>query len=81
MHDGNTMGHSNAFGGVGAVQHLGNTDTATAVPDPTGISFVMPRHLREVRTEIGPRATDNDGQTGIDTSDERTSIPSNTARS
>ena len=26
----------------------------------------MPRHLREVRIEIGPDATDHDGQTGIE---------------
>ena len=26
----------------------------------------MPRHLREVRIEIGPDATDQDGQTGIE---------------
>ena len=28
VHDGNPMGHSNAFGGVGADQRLGNTMNA-----------------------------------------------------
>ena len=77
------MGHSNALGGVGTDQRLGNTmnarerfdligrpfgstGTATAVPDATGVTLVMPRHLREVRIEIGPDATDHDGQTGIE---------------
>ena len=77
------MGHSNALGGVGTDQRLGNTmnarerfdliglpfgctGTATAVPDPTGVTLVMPRHLREVRIEIGPDAADHDGQTGIE---------------
>ena len=83
MHDGNPMGDSNAFWGVGADQRLGNTmnaserfdlvgrhfgstGTATAVPDPAGVTLVMPRHLREVRIEIGPDASDHDGQTGIE---------------
>ena len=77
------MRHSNALGGVGTDQRLGNTmdarerldligrpfgctGTATAVPDATGGTLVMPRHLLEVRIEIGPDATDHDGQTGIE---------------
>ena len=77
------MGHSNALGGVGTDQRLGNTmnarerfdligrpfgstGTATAVSDATGVTLVMPRRLREVRIEIGPDATDHDGQTGIE---------------
>ena len=45
---------------------FGSTGTATAVPDATGVTLVMPRRLREVRIEIGPDATDHDGQTGIE---------------
>ena len=82
VRDGNPMGNSNAFGGVGADQCLGNTmnasngfdlvgrplestGTASAVTEATGVTLVMPRHLREVRKEIGPHSTDHDGQTGI----------------
>ena len=77
------MGHSNALGGVGTDQRLGNTMntrerfdlvgrslgstvTATAVPDPTSVTLVMPCHLREVRIEVEPHATDHDRQTGIE---------------
>ena len=83
MHEGNPVGHGNAFGGVGADQRLGDTmnaserfdligrpfgstGTATAVPDAAGVTLLMPRHLREVRIEIGPDATNHDGQTGIE---------------
>ena len=45
---------------------LGSTGTATAVPDATGVTLVMPRDLREVRIEIGPDAADHDGHTGIE---------------
>ncbi len=45
---------------------LRSTGASIAVPDPTGITFEMPCHLRQVRKTIGPHRTDNDGQAGIE---------------
>ena len=61
---GNTMNASERFDLIG--RQLGSTGTATEVPDPAGITLVVPRHLRKVRIEIGPHAADHDGQTGIE---------------
>ena len=61
---GNTMNASEGFDLVGRT--VGSNRTATAVPDPAGITLVMPRHLREMRIEIGPHAEDDDGQTGTE---------------
>ncbi len=43
-----------------------STGTATAVPNPAGVTLVMPRNLRQVRIEIRPDASDHDGQTSIE---------------
>ena len=61
---GNTMNARERFDLIG--RPFGSTGTATAVPNATGVTLLMPRHLREVRIEIGPDATDHDGQTGIE---------------
>lgn len=45
---------------------LRSTGASTAVPDPTGIIFVMPCHLRQVRIKIGPHTTNKNGQAGIE---------------
>ena len=98
VHDGNPMGHSNAFGGVRTDQRLGNpmnarerfdligrpfgsTGTAAAVPDPAGVTLVMPRHLGEVRKKLGPMRQTTMARQASKSSDVSTLIPSRTARS
>ena len=61
---GNTMNARERFDLVG--RPFGSTGTATAVPDPAGVTLLMPSHLREVCIEVGPDAADHDGQTGIE---------------
>ena len=61
---GNTMNASEKFGLIGSL--FVSTGTATAVPDPAGVTLLMPRRLREGCIKIGPDATHHDGQTYID---------------
>ena len=61
---GNAMNASERFDLIG--RHLGSTGATTAVPGSAGITLVIPRHLREVRLEIGPHVANHDGQKGIE---------------
>ena len=58
------MNTSDRFDLIGS--SLWSTGAATAVPDPTGITLVKPRYLRQVRIKIGPDALNSDSQTGIE---------------
>lgn len=53
---GNTVNENDMFNFIS--HSLKSTGASTALPYPTGITFAKSDHLRQLRKEIGPHATD-----------------------